>query len=380
MIIENEVIKLAPLNLNQIRMTGQILGTRSKKNLSLSQTQIEILEQMNGSTISKLIQNYMSKGLLISYKSLLELVQFLSEEDLIQTAAFKNYFSSYAKDEPDFLDEFLDKISGQESEIGHLKTELSKIPFFRSLEPYILDTFVDHAKVIESPAQILVCQMGQKQRSLFTLLRGEASVFKRDPHGKRRKVASLKEGSVFGEVGFFLDEARTADVITEKKCTIARFKYVPEIFDHLIQKDKAKTLQKRFWVVHALLKSEVFHDLPDDCFDALAFAGDLRSYPANTVLCKEGDQGNVCYVVVQGNLVVSKKGQSLRVLQQGDCFGEIALLLSQGKRTATVQSQTEVLLLEIPFHRFYQLMAENLFLAGEFEQIAKSRIQADQKK
>jgi CRP-like cAMP-binding protein len=380
--------------MDQVLLSQQLLGTKSKRNLALSSTQLEILPKLEGSSIHDIIHSYMRNRLLISFQALYELIQFMVSEKLILNPALQVYFSQYPKEEPGLFEELISKVVGPDTSGIHLKTELQKIAFFRSLEAPLLETFIDHAKMIETPADILVCQTGQKQRSLFVMLRGEASVYKsgeasvykrgeasvykRDSKNQRRKVATLKEGSVFGEVGFLLGEPRTADVITDQKSVIARIKYVPEIFDSLIQKEKARHLQKRFWVIHALLKSEIFRELPSDCFDSLLFAGTLRSFSSDSLLCREGDSGTSCYVVVQGNLVVSKGGKSIRVLQQGDCFGEIALLLSQGKRTASVLSQTEVLVLEIPADKFYQLMADNLLLACEFERIAKSRIERDQ--
>jgi CRP-like cAMP-binding protein len=63
-------------------------------------------------------------------------------------------------------------------------------------------------------------------------------------------------------------------------------------------------------------------------------------------------------------------------LNQGDLFGEIALLATGGKRSASVQAEGDVLLLEINWKNFYQLMAQNLVLAREFERVAISRLKS----
>jgi CRP-like cAMP-binding protein len=233
-------------------------------------------------------------------------------------------------------------------------------------------------RIISSPSGIAVCQQGQLQRSLFVLLKGEASVIKRMNSPKPRRVATLSEGAIFGEVGFFLGEPRTADVVTETYCQIIRLKYQPELFDQLIQKETARALQKRFWVIHSLLKSKTFQSIPDDCFDALVFAGQLKTIPADTVVFRQGDPGECCYVVVQGSVVVIKNGQNVRVLGQGETFGEVALMLNQGKRSATIRSQTETVVLEIPFDKFYQILGHNLMLACEFEKIALQYMNSDQ--
>jgi CRP-like cAMP-binding protein len=379
MIIEHEKIRLGPLNINQILITGQLVGKSTS--LQLSKTQMEVLPLLNGLSLFDIVQHYMKKKFLVSFQALRELIEFLVDENIILNPSFRTYFShSKAPPQTGLFEDLINKVKGPEVSDIHLRVELQKIPFFRSISPELFETFLQHAKVIKTPADILVCETGQKQRSLFVLLRGQASVFKNDGKSPRRRLAVLSEGSVFGEVGFFLGEPRTADVITDQKSVIVKVKYLPEIFDSLIKKDNARYLQKRFWVIHALLKSSLFRDLPSDCFDSLLFAGNLISFPAESIICREGDPGAKCYVVVQGNLVVSKGGKNIKVLQQGDCFGEIALLLSQGQRTASVLSQTEVLALEITAEKFYQLLSENLLLGCEFERIAKSRIEQDEER
>ncbi|MEZ0391995.1 MAG: cyclic nucleotide-binding domain-containing protein [Pseudobdellovibrionaceae bacterium] len=380
--IENELLDLAPLNLEQIGMSGQIIGLNTKETLTLNAQQIEILKQMQKSTsIEKLVNGFLAQKILISFVGLYHLLNFLLREGLLRNQGFADYF--YEIDEPPsphFWDQIKKIFSQETAPPVEVRNELQKIPFMRSLDPGLLEIFLGHMKIIEAPSGIAICQQGQVQRSLFVLLKGQASIIKRGNYPKPRRVATLSEGSVFGEVGFFLGEPRTADVISEGQCQVVRLKYLPEVFDPLIQKDSARQLHKRLWVIHALLKSEIFRGIPDDCFDALVFAGQIRTVPQNEVICREGDLGEHCYIIVQGSLVVTKEGQPVRVLGQGDCFGEMALMVSQGRRTATVRAQTEAIVLEIPYESFYRLLSQNLLLAVEFEKVAWQRFRKDRER
>jgi CRP-like cAMP-binding protein len=60
-------------------------------------------------------------------------------------------------------------------------------------------------------------------------------------------------------------------------------------------------------------------------------------------------------------------------MEQGDCFGEMALMVSAGKRTASVIAESDGYVLEIKRQQFYKMLAENLLLACEFEKIALLR-------
>jgi len=380
--IEKERIEFGPLNIDQVILNGKIISLKGKDGFSLSPLQMEMLTMLvQGKSIESVMQTFLLRRILISFIALADMIEFLVREGLIVNPNFQSYFAPRETKKSGFLDKVKNLFKNEDlPPPEQVKEELKKLPFLRSLDPDILNVFLDQMRVISSPPGIAVCQQGQLQRSLFVLLKGEASVIKRTNAPKPRRVATLSEGAIFGEVGFFLGEPRTADVVTDTNCQVIRLKYQPELFDKLIQKETARALQKRFWVIHSLLKSKTFQSIPDDCFDALVFAGQLKTIPADTILFRQGDPGESCYVVVQGSVVVIKNGQNIRVLGQGESFGEVALMLNQGKRSATIRSQTETVVLEIPFDRFYQLLSHNLMLACEFEKIALQYVQSDQER
>jgi CRP-like cAMP-binding protein len=67
-------------------------------------------------------------------------------------------------------------------------------------------------------------------------------------------------------------------------------------------------------------------------------------------------------------------------LEQGDCFGELALMINQGKRMASIHTETDGIVLEIPRTQFYKMLSENLLLACEFEKMAVERTRQNEKK
>lgn len=64
-------------------------------------------------------------------------------------------------------------------------------------------------------------------------------------------------------------------------------------------------------------------------------------------LCHEGEEGHAMYVVLSGNLVVSKAGKQVAVGRPGDCFGEMSLIEAR-ERAATLRALDETLVLEVP--------------------------------
>ena len=74
------------------------------------------------------------------------------------------------------------------------------------------------------------------------------------------------------------------------------------------------------------------------------------------VLFHEGDLGRAMFVVLSGNLVVSKGGKQIAVGRPGDCFGEMALIESRG-RSATLRALDDTLVMEIPKAAFAEHLA-----------------------
>ncbi|MCC2678577.1 MAG: hypothetical protein K0R29_1153 [Pseudobdellovibrio sp.] len=335
-------------------------------------------------SILEVVQHFFSKRQLVSFKSLHELILLLLKKNAIANISFHEYFLGASKaqtqsEQVGFFDRMAEKILEIQSVKKIDKSKIKEIPFFRSLTPELQDIFLQHSTVVPVSAGITFCQEGSKQRSLLVLLSGQATVYKRDESGKMNKVIVLSEGSLFGEAAFFFGTDRSATVVADKDCQVLVIKYIPEVYDNLIKKDKAKQLQSRIWTIHALLKADTFRSLPQECFDALIFAGELKSFKPKTVICKQGEVGETCYVIIQGAVDVVKNLKFVSRLEQGDCFGELALMMNQGIRTASIHTAGEGIVLEIHRNQFYKMLSENLLLACEFEKLAIERTLENQR-
>ncbi len=73
----------------------------------------------------------------------------------------------------------------------------------------------------------------------------------------------------------------------------------------------------------------------------------------NEELVKEGDLGQALYVIVSGDVKVTRGDQFIGPLSSGDCFGEMALI--HGKRAATITSVSAVEFIRIDAPSLEQL-------------------------
>ncbi|RMF44027.1 MAG: hypothetical protein D6755_09705, partial [Anaerolineae bacterium] len=87
---------------------------------------------------------------------------------------------------------------------------------------------------------------------------------------------------------------------------------------------------------------QAFPGMLDSEADALVEAGEVRLYPENTVLCKEGAVEDTFYIILEGEVRVTKiiNDEEVRLLKHlytGDFFGEMALI-HNAPRAATVET------------------------------------------
>jgi CRP-like cAMP-binding protein len=94
--------------------------------------------------------------------------------------------------------------------------------------------------------------------------------------------------------------------------------------------------------VDALAKAPLFGELSKQELGALAKATEDLEVEEGKVLMREGDLGREFFVIVEGDVSVTRDGNEVRRLGPGDFFGEIALIYENARRTATVTSASHL--------------------------------------
>jgi CRP/FNR family cyclic AMP-dependent transcriptional regulator len=90
----------------------------------------------------------------------------------------------------------------------------------------------------------------------------------------------------------------------------------------------------------ALGRAPLFQNLSRSELVQLAKLTEDLEVEEGKVLAREGDLGSEFFVIVDGEVAVTKDGRDLRRLGAGDFFGEIALIWDSPRRTATVTAAT----------------------------------------
>lgn len=95
----------------------------------------------------------------------------------------------------------------------------------------------------------------------------------------------------------------------------------------------------------ALKKVEMLAGLSDTEFWELARAGEWLRVPSNQTIVNENARGKSFYFIGKGQAKVTRQGRLLNMINEGECFGEMAYIRGGDiPRNATVESVTELLL------------------------------------
>ena len=94
----------------------------------------------------------------------------------------------------------------------------------------------------------------------------------------------------------------------------------------------------------ALKKVAMLSELSDMELWDLARAGDWARVPANSTIVRENTKGRSFYFIGRGQAKVTMQGRLLNMINEGECFGEMAWIRGGNMmRHATVDSMTELL-------------------------------------
>ena len=109
-----------------------------------------------------------------------------------------------------------------------------------------------------------------------------------------------------------------------------------------------------------LSKIDLFREFPVNSLAELCQSFSSANYQPGSTIISEGDEGDLFYIIVRGRVEILKRiddeDKRVKILEDGDFFGEIALL-SNVPRTATVRTVEPTLLISLKRARFLELVA-----------------------
>ncbi len=264
---------------------------------------------------------------------------------------------------------------------------VAPIPLLSDLPPEAFARILAAVELRRLASGEAILREGEPGDAFFMLARGTARVTRRAGGGATTVtgesdvlLATLGEGSIVGEMALVSGAPRGAtvsivddgDVLAFGREALGAVARELDVVGQALERFTRDRLVQNLLATHPVFK-------PFDRAQRVQLASRFSAHdaPSGTVIIREGDIGRGLFLLLSGQVEVSRADNGQRVtlatLDSGDVFGEIALI-EQGTTTATVtalRNSTVLFLSRELFDRLVQGVPE---LRAYFENLAQDRM------
>ncbi|HEY3446199.1 MAG TPA: cyclic nucleotide-binding domain-containing protein [Myxococcales bacterium] len=253
------------------------------------------------------------------------------------------------------------------------------LPLFVDLEPEAFVDLVERTTVREYTDKQLIVREGDAGSSVFIIVSGQAKVVA-ESGDQPRQLATLRGGALFGELSILTGAPRSASIYAVSDVEL--FEISHDDLDLVskthptVPKALAEFAQKRL-AMNLLATAPLFTLLETGHRGPVLQRFRGRIVPQGERVIEEGAPSAGLFLVLSGEFSVTKKDPSgeavaLRVLGDGDVFGEISLL-SGGPASASVAAVRRSAIAFLPREAYDELV-------GSYPQIEDFLVQLSQKR
>ena len=244
---------------------------------------------------------------------------------------------------PDALTSALARAEHATDKFKDFPEQLHPIPLLSSLSEAAFRRVLGTLVLKRLPVGALVIREGEPGNSFFFVASGQLRVFATDGLGRETELARLGENAVFGEMALLSAQPRSASVGCMSEVDLLE-----------VGRQSLATLADELGAVaealHGFTRERLLGNLMATSalfkpFNRLQQRDLLRRFTSHdvapgTVIIHEGEEGRGLFVVLAGELDVSRRAGDgttvpLGTLRTGDVFGEMSILRN-ARTTATV--------------------------------------------
>ena len=173
-------------------------------------------------------------------------------------------------------------------------------------------------------------------------------------------IVVAKRGQLFGEQYIKSSNVLKSSIKAQGECRIIEFywKNIIKILNVNSTIKKQKTLSF-FSQINYMKKTALFRNTSDNLLVKICMLMTKEKYNVNDIVFKEGEIGDKLYLIKKGKVNVSKNNKFIREIEQGNCFGELALLVNE-PRSATIVASTKLSLYSLTKQNFNEVMDKNM--------------------
>lgn len=257
------------------------------------------------------------------------------------------------------------KINKSSDQIQRIKARVLQSFLFSALEAKDLSIVIDCMEEKNFKSGENVITQGESGDCLFIVETGDLNCYKTFTKGDNEKlVKTYGPGDSFGELALLYNAPRAATVRANSNCilwTVDR-----ETFNHIVK----EAAQKKRQQYEDFLKSvDILSSVEPYELSQIADALKSCNYNLNDYVIREGELGDVFYIVVEGEAIATKTIEpgkapvEVKKYTRGTYFGELSLLKGE-PRAANIVANSPLKLISLDRNSFKRLL-------GPIEEILK---------
>lgn len=139
----------------------------------------------------------------------------------------------------------------------------------------------------------------------------------------------------------------------------------------LKEDDVAQTIQ----ILTFLKKNALFKETTVDQLAHLMHIARTQKIDANVEFIKEGETGDELFIIMEGEVSVTRRGKEIARLTAGDCIGELSII-DKEPRSATVKTTRQSLLLSLRRNDFLLTLKSNPSIAINVMKVIADRLRS----
>lgn len=229
----------------------------------------------------------------------------------------------YNPEEDDDSDD-VEVVSKTEEQKKRIKSQCDKVFLFHVLDESDLDAVID--TMVPTPVEEgqVIIKQGDDGEYFYLIDKGEFTAEIRDPQSSEKLVSTYKDEGYFGELALLHNQPRAATVRAVSEGLL--WAVSRKNFNKLVVK---RAFEKRKFYMELLDGVPQLNPLTE--YEKMQVADALigKTYSADDVIFKEGDEGDGMYFIIEGKVSVRQKKSSddgvreeeINQLGKGEYFG-----------------------------------------------------------
>ena len=252
----------------------------------------------------------------------------------------------------------------------------TNVPLFKDLTTLQLREFMLDSEVRGPGDGEPIFRKDDYTNSFFSIVDGEVTIeVTDDPHAPAKNVR-LGRGQFFGELGLLSGRRRSSTVRAGRDCVLietprrSMLKLLASIASVRRQIDETS--------LRRAVRAHVAPGISEGDLDEMVKDATIKSFVAGQAIFQEGDEADGLHLIRRGSVTVSRilggRETVLSYVAAGNYVGEMALLSSGARRSATVRAAVNCETILLSADTFNAVLSRNPDLRGDIGSRVLSRL------